>query len=45
MTEPDWLASLNYAAAQFHGGPWSFPLLRDASLARQYGYDPPNEDY
>jgi hypothetical protein len=45
MTEPDWSASLNHAAAQFHGGPRSFPLLRDASLARQYGYDPPNEDY
>ena len=45
MTEPDWAASLHHAAAQFHGGPRSFPLLRDASLARQYGYDPPNEDY
>lgn len=45
MSEPDWSASLNHASAQFHGGPRSFPLLRDASLARQYGYDPPNEDY
>jgi hypothetical protein len=45
MTEPDWSASLDHAAAQFHDGPRSFPLLRDASLARQYGYDPPNEDY
>jgi hypothetical protein len=40
-----WSASLHDAAAQFNGGPRSFPLLRDASLARQYGYDPPNEDY
>jgi hypothetical protein len=45
MTEPDWPAFLNHAAAQFHGRPRSFPLLRDASLARQYGYDPLNEDY
>jgi hypothetical protein len=41
----DWLNTLNRAAAQFNGGPRSFPLRHDAEVASQYGYEPPNEDY
>jgi hypothetical protein len=40
-----WIDSLHDAAAQFNGGPRSFPLSSDARLAREYGYDPPNKDY
>jgi hypothetical protein len=40
-----WLATLSEAAGRFDGGRRSFPVARDADIARMYSYEPPNDDY
>jgi hypothetical protein len=40
-----WISALEDAAEQFDGGPRSFPLASESSIAHRLEYDPPNEDY
>lgn len=40
-----WSTLLYQAADSSDGGPRSFPLANEASVARRYGYAPPNEEY
>jgi hypothetical protein len=40
-----WSTALYQAAERFDGGARSFPLHSEATFARQYAYEPPNEDY
>ena len=40
-----WSTLLYQAADSSDGGPRSFPLASEASIARKYGYAPPNKEY